>query len=125
MVLSGNRAAFSGPAVSGSTGGPITVTGIANGGSQYDAVNFGQFDEARKDASRGIAATGAALNIPQLDQNKAFNLGVGVGGYDGEVGWAIGGSARISKDGIIRASVAAAGGGGSKAVWGVGGGWSW
>lgn len=125
MVLANNTATFSAPAVSGTTGGPIRVTGIADGSSQYDAVNYGQFDEARKDAARGIAAAGAALNIPQLDQNKAFNLGVGVGGYDGEVAWAIGGSARISKDGIIRASVAAAGGGGSKAVWGVGGGWSW
>ncbi len=120
LALAGGKATFA-----GSGGSPVTVTGVANGVNQFDAVNWGQVSDIEKQLKRGIAATGAALNIPQVDQNKSFNLGVGVGGYDGETGWAIGGSARISKDGIIKASVAGAGGGGSKAVWGVGGGWSW
>ena len=106
-------------------GTPITVTGIANGSNQYDAVNFGQVQDIEKQLKRGISAAGAVANIPQVDTNKAFSLGVGVGGFDGETAVAIGGSARISKDGVIKASVGFGGGGGSSAVWGVGGGWSW
>jgi autotransporter adhesin len=74
---------------------------------------------------RGISGAQASANIPQVDQGKQFNLGVGVGGFDGETAVAIGGSARISKDGILKASVGFGGGGSSSTVWGVGGGWSW
>ena len=120
LAMANGRATFAGANTS-----PITVTGVANGSNQFDAVNFGQLDDLEKQMSRGIAATGALMNIPQVEQNKTFALGVGVGGFNGETGWAIGGSLRVAKDGIIKARVGGAGGGGSKAVWGVGGGWSW
>jgi len=126
LALANGKATFGGPVVSGTTGAPpITVTGVADGSSQYDAVNFGQLDEVKKQESRGVAALAAITNIPQVEQGKTFNLGVGVGGFNGETGWAIGGSLRVARDGILKASVGSAGSGGSKAVWGVGGGWSW
>jgi hypothetical protein len=119
LAMANGKATFS-----GANTAPITVTGIADGNSQYDAVNYGQLDDVKKTMARGIAASGALMNVPQVDQNKTFNLGVGVGGFDGETGWAVGGSLRVAKDGILKASVGGAGGGGSKAVWGVGGAWS-
>ena len=120
LVLAGNRATFG--ATNG--GAPIRVTGIADGQNQYDAVNYGQVQELEKNLSRGISGATAMANIPQVDQNKAFNLGIAVGGYNGETAVAIGGSARVSKDGILKASVGFAGGS-SNTTWGVGGGWSW
>jgi len=121
LVLAGNRATFG--ATNG--GAPIRVTGIADGQNQYDAVNYGQVQELEKNLSRGISGATAMANIPQVDQNKAFNLGIAVGGYNGETAVAIGGSARVAKDGILKASVGFAGGGSSNTTWGVGGGWSW
>jgi hypothetical protein len=121
FTLANGRATFG--AVNG--GGPLRVTGIANGENQYDAVNYGQFQELEKNMSRGISGASAMANIPQVDQSKAFNLGIGVGGFNGETAFAIGGSARVAKDGILKASVGFAGGGGSNTTWGVGGGWSW
>ena len=69
-----------------------------------------------------VAGVAAMTNIPQVDQGKSFSLGVGVGGYDGETAFAVGGSARVAKDGILKASVGFAGG---EATWGVGGAWNW
>jgi hypothetical protein len=120
MTLANGKATFSGANAS-----PLTVTGIANGSNQFDAVNFGQFQQLEKDMSRGISGATAVANIPQVDQGKSFALGIGVGGFNGETAFAVGGSARIAKDGVIKASVGFAGGGGSNTVWGVGGTWNW
>jgi hypothetical protein len=119
LVFANNRATFG--ATNG--GAPLRVTGIADGQNQYDAVNFGQFQELEKDMSRGISGTAAMANIPQVDQGKSFSVGVGVGGFNGEAAVAIGGSARVAKDGILKASVGFSGSGNT--TWGVGGGWNW
>jgi len=108
----------------GADGGPVKVTGVADGSGQYDAVNYGQVEDVKKQLKRGISGASALANIPQVDQNKAFSLGIGVGGFDGETAFAIGGSARVAKDGILKASVGFAGGGSSSTTWGVGGAWS-
>jgi hypothetical protein len=120
MTMANGRATFAGANTS-----PITVTGIADGQNQFDAVNFGQFQQLEKDMSRGISGATAVANIPQVDQGKPVALGIGVGGFNGETAFAIGGSARVAKDGVIKASVGFAGGGGSNTVWGVGGVWNW
>ena len=119
LVFANNRATFG----TTSGGAPLRVTGIADGQNQYDAVNFGQFQELEKDMSRGISGTAAMANIPQVDQGKSFSVGVGVGGFNGETAVAIGGSARVAKDGILKASVGFSGSGNT--TWGVGGGWNW
>jgi hypothetical protein len=121
MALANGRATFGG--VNG--GSPITVTGIADGQNQYDAVNWGQVDQIEKNMSRGIAGASAMTNIPQVEANKQFSLGVGVGGFNGETAGAVGGSVRVSQNGILKASVGFAGGGGSNTTWGVGGAWNW
>ena len=120
VALANNRATFS-----GTGGAPLILTGIANGQNQYDAVNFGQVQEIEKNMSRGISGATAVANIPQVDQGKQFAVGVGVGGFNGETAFAIGGSARIATNGVLKASVGFAGGGGSNTVWGVGGVWNW
>lgn len=112
VTLSGNE-----------TDGTARLTGVANGSSQYDAVNYGQLKGVETALSGGIASTIAMTNIPQVDDKKTFALGVGVGNYNGEYGYAVGGSYRFMGSGVLKASVAGSSSGDT--AWGVGGGMSW
>ena len=90
---------------SNGSGGPVKVTGVADGTSRYDAVNYGQLQDVEKLASRGIAAVTAMANIPQVDHGKTFSVGAGVGSYNGYQALAIGASGRVMDDWILKASV--------------------
>ena len=87
------------------TGGPIKVTGVANGTSKYDAVNYGQLQDVERLASRGIASVTAMTNIPQVEQGKTFAVGAGIGSYNGYQALAIGASGRIMDDLVFKASI--------------------
>ncbi|SMB27238.1 exported protein of unknown function [Sterolibacterium denitrificans] len=125
---------------------PVRVHGVADGVAPTDAVNkrqldalsdqVGQFDgrignlESRVDKmdkrmSAGIASTMAAVNIPQVDSDKTFALGVGLGSYNSESALAVGASYRLAPDAVLKASVASGSGSGSKASFGVGAAMSW
>ncbi|MBT6652375.1 MAG: S-layer family protein [Gammaproteobacteria bacterium] len=66
--------------------GPITVTGVADGHSQYDAVNRGQLNRAYS----GIASIAAMSQIPPLNSGNRFSFGVGIGYFENEGALAMG-----------------------------------
>jgi hypothetical protein len=119
LTLNDGGARFS----NASTGGPVRVTGIADGRHDYDAVNYRQL----KSVKSGIAGIAAMTNIPLVEQNRKFALGVGVGHYDGATSMALGGSMRLSENAVIKASISngIAGGTRKSTVYGIGAGFSW
>jgi len=80
-----------------SDGAPVRVTGVDDGKSRWDAVNYGQL-------SRAVAMAGSLSSIPQVDESKTFSLGAGTSYYGQEVGIAVGGSARLFSNTVIKAS---------------------
>lgn len=118
MTLNDNGARFSNSA----TGAPVTVTGVADGRSDFDAVNVRQY-------AQGIAAVAAGANIPVPQSgNTAGSVGMAVGNYMGKTALAVGGSYRPSASTMIKASIAAGlngGVSGSRPVVVVGAGWAW
>jgi autotransporter adhesin len=107
----------------GSSGQPITVTGVANGVSQYDAVNVGQMKQLDKELSGGIASTVAIANIPQVDESKRFAVGIGAGSYNSKGALAIGASFRPVPNAVVKISAGKASSGDT--AFGVGAGMSW
>ena len=95
----------SGARFSNASGGPVKVTGVANGTSKYDAVNYGQLQDVERLASRGIASVTAMANIPQVEPGKTFAVGAGIGSYNGYQALAIGASGRIMDDLVFKASI--------------------
>ena len=96
--------------------GGVKVTGVADGTSTYDAVNYRQLEEAYRridsidrKSSRGIAGVAAMANIPQVEQGKVFSVGVGVGSYGGYQAIAVGASGRITENTIVKGSLARSG----------------
>jgi hypothetical protein len=112
LTLNNNGANFS------SAGAPVKVTGIANGTSDFDAVNVRQFSNA-------VASVAAAANIPGVDTNQKVSMGLGLGSYMGSQALAFGGSYRFSSNGVLRGSMSTGMNNGSKPVVGFGAGWSW
>jgi len=114
LTLNDDGAAFANT----TTGGPARVTGVANGASKYDAVNFGQL----KDAYSGIASVAAMANIPALAPGKNFSMGLGFGNFEGENAFALGGVARLTDNVSVQASV---GHSDDNSSFGAGVGFSW
>lgn len=71
------------------------MTGVADGKSRWDAVNYGQF-------SRGMALAASLSSLPQVEQDKTFSLGTGY--YDNEFGIAVGGSVRVGPAIVLKAA---------------------
>jgi hypothetical protein len=113
LALTDNIATFSRAA----TGAPITVTGVANGRNDFDAVNVRQFASA-------IAATAAMGNVPQLAAGMDRSIGLGFGNYMGKTGLAFGMNLRSSNV-AYRLSVSSGLNDGAKAVVAGGASWSW
>lgn len=95
------------------TGSPARVTGVADGVSDYDAVNYRQLDAVRQDVhslevnmSSGIAMAGALAAIPQIDTDNSFALGIGAGHYNGESALAIGGSLQPLRSSVVKVGMA-------------------
>lgn len=113
LALTDNIATFSRAA----TGAPITVTGVADGRNDFDAVNVRQFASA-------IAATAAMGNVPQLAAGMDRSIGLGFGNYMGKTGLAFGMNLRSSNV-AYRLSVSSGLNDGAKAVVAGGASWSW
>lgn len=80
------------------TGGPARVTGVADGHSDFDAVNFRQM-------SRGVAMAAGLAAIPQVEPGKRFSVGAGTGLYHGQSAMAVGGSGRVGSNTIVKGGV--------------------
>lgn len=113
MTLTDRAATFS----NAQTGAPITVTGVANGRADFDAVNVRQFAGA-------IAAVSAQANIPALAAGQDRNFGVGLGHFMGKSALAMGMSVRGSGNSVYKATLSSGlNAGTSQAVVGVGAAW--
>ena len=121
MTLNDNGATFS----NSSNGRPIQVHGVADGTSNFDAVNVQQLNAVKQ----GIAGVAAMNNIPALSPDKQFNIGVGVGGFDGQTSFALGANARITENLTAKASVGHAFNSNNSNIndttWGVGAALAW
>ncbi|MBN2721847.1 MAG: YadA C-terminal domain-containing protein, partial [Campylobacterales bacterium] len=101
------------------------IHGLAAGTVGTDAVNLNQLNNLENDMSKGIAATTAIANIPQVEAGKKASVGLGYGHYNGENAIAAGASWHFgaASNGIMKVSVGT-GGSGETAV-GAGASWSW
>lgn len=117
LTLNDSGARFS----NSTNGAPVLVTGIANGRSDYDAVNYQQL----KQVAGGVASASAMANIPQVDQNKTIAIGAALGHFQSMTSLALGASYRMAPSAIIRASVSSNVGRSEKDwVYGLGAGFS-
>ena len=83
------------------TSGPATVTGVADGVADYDAVNMRQYRklEDRVDKSwSGIASVAAIAAIPGPVPGKTSSLGLGFGNFESRNAVAVGGKALVGKN---------------------------
>ena len=121
MTLNDNGATFS----NSSNGRPIQVHGVADGTSNFDAVNVQQLNAVKQ----GIAGVAAMNNIPALSADKQFNIGLGIGGFDGQTSFALGANARITENLTAKASVGHAFSSNNSNIndttWGVGAALAW
>lgn len=113
MTMTDNAATFSRV----SNGAPITVTGVADGKSDFDAVNVRQFAGA-------VAAVAAQANIPALAAGQDKTIGLGVGNFMGKTGLALGMNLRGEGNTTYKLSVSTGLNGGAKTVIGGGAAWS-
>jgi hypothetical protein len=118
MTLNDSGASFANV----SDGAPVTVTGIANGSSSFDAVNYGQLSSLESKMSAGIASIAAIANIPAPPTGKRFAIGGAVGGFNGETAFAIGGTANVTTEVVVKASVGFSDG---QAAFGAGAAYAW
>ncbi|CAG0960287.1 hypothetical protein ARNL5_00861, partial [Anaerolineae bacterium] len=86
LTMNNNGATFS-----TSSGAPAKVTGVADGTSHYDAVNYGQLqalsnnmDNAIESAYSGIAQSSAMNAIPAPMAGHHYAMGIGTGFYAGQ-----------------------------------------
>lgn len=114
LTLSDANARFS----RASDGAPITVTGVADGKADFDAVNVRQFAGA-------IAGVTAMANIPAPEAGKNTVVGVAVGGFMSKSALALGLNHRVSSKITVKASLASGLNKGAKPIMGAGMGWSW
>jgi hypothetical protein len=113
LTLNDTNARFS----RASDGAPITVTGVADGRNDFDAINVRQFANA-------IAGVTALTNIPGLQQGQEKSIGVGVGSFMGKSALALGLNYRVDAKTALRVSASTGLGGGAKPVIGAGAAWA-
>lgn len=101
------------------TGGPARVTGVADGVSQYDAVNFGQMEKAYA----GVASAAALAAIPDPVAGKYFSLGVGVSSFEDQHAVAVGLRGAVTHS--LRFQVGAAATSNADPLFNAGVGFSW
>ena len=95
-----------------STGGPVRVSGVADGVNHYDAVNVRQmrsfektYEKAVEKANIGIASVSALAAIPGVMPCKRFAIGAGYGYFESESAIAIGMKARLWDNISVQAGV--------------------
>ena len=114
----------------GSPGNERTITNLAPGVNPTDAVNVAQMEGVEQNinnvarvAYSGIAMAGALAGLPQVEQGKTLQISAGVGNYGGYSAIAIGASARITQNTIIKFGASATDG--SHVLVNAGIGYSW
>jgi hypothetical protein len=113
MTMTDNAATFSRV----SNGAPITVTGVADGKNDFDAINVRQFAGA-------IAAVAAQANVPALAAGQTRTVGIGLGNFMSKTGLALGMNLRGDNNATYKLSVSTGLNGGAKAVIGAGAAWA-
>ena len=86
------------------TGGPATVTGVADGYAPFDAVNRRQLDGLETSLSSGIASIAALAAIPGPVGCKNYSAGLGFGNYNGQSAVAVGMKANLPKSNVSLAA---------------------
>ncbi|WP_418939857.1 YadA family autotransporter adhesin [Paraburkholderia bryophila] len=101
----------------GSPGNERTISNVAPGVNPTDAVNVAQLQGVQqnmntlaRNAYSGVAMAGALAGLPQVEQGKTFQVGAAVGNYSGYTALAIGGSARVTENTIVKMGVSATNG---------------
>ena len=94
LTMADNGATFS----DAQTGSPVQVHGVDDGTSDYDAVNVRQM-------AAGVAMAAGLAAIPQVEPGKTFSIGAGSGNYGNQTSLAMGMSARIKNNWILKAGV--------------------
>ncbi|AIY43372.1 Type IV fimbrial biogenesis protein PilY1 [Collimonas arenae] len=96
----------------GAPGSERRITNVAPGVNATDAVNVSQLNNLQNQvgsvqriAYSGVAMAGALAGLPQVDAGKTFSLGAGIGSYGGYGALAIGASARIRENTIVKFGV--------------------
>ena len=113
MTLTDRAATFS----NAQTGRPITVTGVADGRADFDAVNVRQFAGA-------VAAVAAQASIPSLAAGQDRTFGMGVGHFMGKSALAMGMNFRGNGNAVYKAMLSSGlSEGGRKAVVAAGTAW--
>lgn len=74
------------------SGGPARVMGVADGQSDFDAVNYRQL----RTANAGIASVSAMANIPTPPVGKRFSVGLGYGNFENQNAVAVGAAANVT-----------------------------
>jgi len=127
LTLNNNGATFSTP-----TGAPAKVTGVADGTSKYDAVNFGQLQALSSDignvaerAYSGIAQSSAMSAIPAPMAGHHYSVGMGSGFYAGQQAIAFGGKADVGEHIRLSAAMGTGMGSTSQMSANAGAGFSW
>jgi len=87
------------------TGGPARVTGVADGESDFDAVNYRQLKEMSEKAYAGVATAMAMANIPAPVRSKRYSIGAGLGNYAGQTSFAVGAKAVVGKRRDVTVSI--------------------
>jgi autotransporter adhesin len=115
----------------GTPGNERTITNVAPGVNPTDAANIEQLqglqqniNTVARNAYSGIAMAGALAGLPQVEQGKTFQLSAGVGNYAGYSALAVGGSARITENTIVKMGISATGGS-NHVLFNAGVGYSW
>jgi hypothetical protein len=98
------------------------INNLADGYSDYDAVNKRQLDEVDDRAKEGIAAVAAMASIPGPIPGKRYSVGVGLGSFESETALAVGLNAQVTDQIMVKAS---AGISDSETTGGVGASFSW
>ena len=119
-------------------GGPgVQLHGIAPGTAGTDAVNVDQLNAAINGAfsgaytsalKQGLSAVAAISNVPRLDRDKMFSVGIGFGGVGGESAYAAGAALRLTDNVIVNGTVGRAFGSNSlmnTTTWGAGAAIGW
>jgi len=113
MTLTDRAATFS----NAQTGAPITVTGVADGRADFDAVNVRQFAGA-------IASVAAQANIPTLAAGQDRTFGMGVGSFMGKSALAMGMNIRGDGNAVYKVTLSSGlNDGAKKAVFAAGAAW--
>jgi len=114
----------------GAPGSERRITNVAAGINATDAVNVSQLNQVSSQigdvqrlAYSGVAMAGALAGLPQVEAGKTFSLGAGIGSYAGYTALAIGASAYVRRDTIVKFGVSTTAG--SRTLMNAGVGYSW